>query len=61
MKENGIPEHVPDIIYFDEDHVTTPGEVCEACSDYERGFWVPASFCPEAKAVMRARYDRRSS
>lgn len=62
MKEDGTPEHVPDIIYFDEFDdlidctVSIPAEVCEACSDYLNGHWVPASFCDQAKAVMKARY-----
>jgi hypothetical protein len=44
--------HVPEVIYFDEWHVSIPAEVCRACSDYKAGYWVPASFCPLAKAAM---------
>jgi hypothetical protein len=31
---------------------TIPAEVCSACSDFEVGRLVPASFCEQAKAVM---------
>jgi hypothetical protein len=44
--------HTPVLVYFDTDRVTTPAEICQACSDPDAGRWVPASFCPEAKAKM---------
>lgn len=46
--------HVPVVIYFDELHVGIPAEVCEGCSDGPAGRWVPASFCPQAAAVIAA-------
>lgn len=50
--------HTPEVIDFERAHSglrgTTPGEVCLACSDPEAGRWVPASFCPQARAVMEA-------
>lgn len=49
------PEHVPNLIYFDDDNVTVPAEVCEKCSDEGKGHWVPVSFCPEAMAVLESR------
>jgi hypothetical protein len=46
-------QHMPEVIYFDEWHVSIPAEVCRGCSDYAAGYWgVPASFCPLAKAAM---------
>jgi hypothetical protein len=49
-----VLRHVPVVVYdeADQEHLSTPAEVCEACSDWAAGVWVPASFCPEAKAVM---------
>lgn len=46
-------DHQPELIYFDEWHVETPGEVCRACSDPEAGRWVPVSFCAQARAWLR--------
>jgi hypothetical protein len=52
----GGPHHVPEVIDFERDRTGTrgsvPGEVCLACSDPEAGRWVPASQCPQARAVM---------
>lgn len=48
------PSHEPVVVYFDEDHVETPAEVCGACSDWKAGVWVPASFCPQARALLAA-------
>lgn len=47
-----VDTHQPVVIYFDEDHVETPAEVCAACSDGQAGIWVPASFCPQARALL---------
>jgi hypothetical protein len=52
-------EHVPVPMYFDEFRVTTPGEVCLACSDPDIGLWVPASFCERASQVMETRRRER--
>lgn len=46
-------EHVSEVVYFDEWHVTTPAEICAACSDPERGVWVPVSFCTLAAEKER--------
>ena len=46
--------HTPVLVYFDPDRVTTPAEVCEACSDPATGYWVPVSFCPAAKATLES-------
>lgn len=35
-----------------ESRHTVPAEVCNACSDFERGRLVPASFCVQAKALL---------
>jgi hypothetical protein len=51
--EMDVMQHVPEIVYFDEWHVTIPAEVCRGCSDPDAGRWVPASFCPAAAAVMK--------
>jgi hypothetical protein len=55
-------EHAPELVYsggawYDDDedhawHVSIPAEICRACSDPEAGIWVPASFCPQARARM---------
>jgi hypothetical protein len=45
-------KHEPVVIFFDDDHVGVPAEVCAACSDGAAGVWVPVSFCPEARTVM---------
>lgn len=50
-----VPKHRADLIYFDSEHLSIPAEVCEACSGPEDGLWVPASFCPEARADMERR------
>lgn len=50
------PRHEPAVIDFERARTglggSTPGEVCLACSDPARGRWVPASFCPQARALM---------
>jgi hypothetical protein len=45
-------DHKPELIYFDEWHVTIPAEVCIACSDPDAGRWVPVSFCAQAWAQI---------
>lgn len=51
-------QHVPEVIDFERSRTglrgSAPGEVCLACSDPEAGRWVPASFCPQASAVMKS-------
>lgn len=54
-----VPTHRPEIIYFDDENLSSSAEVCEACSNPGAGRWVPVSFCPEAKAEMERRYTER--
>lgn len=35
-----------------ESRHTIPAEVCNACSDFETGLLVPASFCDEARRAL---------
>lgn len=44
-----LGEHRAEVVYFDEEHLETPAEVCGACSDPVAGVWVPVSFCPQAR------------
>lgn len=55
------PEHKPVIVYdkVDPEKIMIPAEVCEACSDWEAGVWVPAPFCEQAKALLpKAPWER---
>lgn len=67
MKEDGTPEHIPDLIYWDhwedglDSSISIPAEVCEACSRHKDGYWVPVSFCSEAMKVLKAREARRAT
>jgi transcriptional regulator with XRE-family HTH domain len=47
-------EHGPMLVYFDAEKVTTPAEVCNACSDEDAGRWVPVSQCDRATEIMFA-------
>ena len=50
------PQHRWDHVYVDNlNSYGIPADICEACSDYSEGRWVPVSFCPEAKADMERR------
>lgn len=40
--------HEPVLVYFDDDRVTTPAEVCGTDSDEDTGVWVPVTQCPIA-------------
>lgn len=51
-----VPKHRWDYVYFGDDDLGIPADICEACSTPKDGVWVPVSFCPEAKADMERRY-----
>jgi hypothetical protein len=51
---SNTPQHEP-VMYYDKEStpgVNTPAEVCAACSDFETGHLVPASFCETAKTKL---------
>lgn len=48
-------EHEPVLVYFDEDRLTTPAEVCRTCSKAAKGVWVPVGFCELSAAALAAR------
>lgn len=48
------PQHEPVLAYNrnDPDRIAPPSEVCDACTDWNTGNLVPASFCPEARSKL---------
>lgn len=50
---DGPREHIRVLVYFDATRVSTPAEVCWACSDEPTGLWRPIGDCPITAAQAR--------
>lgn len=48
---DGGGDHHPALVRWESRH-STPGEVCDTCSDPQIGLWVPVVFCTKAKEKM---------
>lgn len=46
--------HEPVIVYFDEDKIEPPAEVCGTCSNPRAGLWVPVGDCQISAAQRDA-------